>query len=70
MGFILVIAITITVSSGGPKTFEIKMPQESHLSCKEAERSFELNLPRLGAFVLVESKCLSITDANNPSIFT
>ena len=68
MDFILIIAITMTLSSGGPKTFEIKMPQESQLKCREAERSFELNLPRLGAVVLVESKCLSIADTSNPSM--
>ena len=70
MDFFLIIAITMTLGSGGPKNVEIKIPQESELKCKESEKSFELNMPRFGAFVLVESKCLHIANTNNPGTFT
>ena len=70
MEFILVIAISMALNSGEPKTFEIKMPQENEAKCKELEKSFELNMPRLGAFIAIESKCLSRFNVDNPSIFT
>ena len=46
MEFILVIAISMALNSGEPKTFEIKMPQENEAKCKELEKSFELNTSR------------------------
>ena len=52
----------------GPKTIEMRIPQENKEECLESTKTFEFELPIPGVVMSMESRCEPKSDEEQPEI--
>ena len=64
MNFILIIAITLGVTAGETKNFELQIPQQNQKECEKAAKTFTFVMPALS----VKTRCEPSTGKQEPEV--